>query len=90
MYRPLSSQYTLHHTHKTPSYPNLTLLLQSSTTLTLVPNTRLHLPLQLRSLSKLLSWLILNKVSFYSVQTAVMAHPQQGVLQQVTDDDKMQ
>ena len=75
MYRPLSSQHALHHTHKTPSYPNLTLLLQSSTTLSLVPSTRLHLPLQLKSLSKQLSWLILNKA-------AVLAHPQQGVLLQ--------
>ena len=83
MYRPLSSQHTLHHTHKTPSYPNLTLLLQSSTTLSLVPNTRLHLPLQLRSLSKQLSWLILNKA-------AVLAHPQQGVLLQEGLQDGLQ
>ena len=73
MCRSLSSQYTLHHTHKTPSYPNLTLLLQSSTTLTLVPNTRLHLPLQLRS-----------------VQAAVLAHTQQGVLPQEGLQDGLQ
>ena len=75
MYRPLNSWYTLHHTHTIPSHPILTQLLQSSTTLELVPNTRLHLPLQLKSLSKQLSWLILNKA-------AVLAHPQQGVLLQ--------
>ena len=83
MYRPLSSQHILHHTHKTPFYPNLTLLLQSSTTLSLVPNTRLHLPLQLTSLSKQLSRLILNKA-------AVMAHPQQGVLLQEGLQDGLQ
>ena len=45
--------------------PNLTLLPQAFTTLALVLNTMLLLPLQLRSLSNLLSCLILNKVSFY-------------------------
>ena len=35
------------------------------------------------SSTRLLFWLILNKVSFFSVKAAVLAHPQQGVLLQV-------
>ena len=79
MYRTLSCStlYITYNHHpwltntETSSHPNLTPLLQTCTSVALVPSTMRHLPLRLRSLSH--------------VEAAVLTHPQQGVLLQVTE-----